>query len=186
MLPVLALVWAGVTIGGSLIAAPAKFGAPSIDVATALAVGREQFFWIWIAEGALCAALIGALVFRAVAARWWMWPPVAVFALQQLVLVPLLDARTVRTIAGESVPESNLHLVCPCSNSWKVAARRRRIAALRSAPPPALQRPPVDIRPDVQRSELQRSVRDTAVADRSGRSAPAGWGPPLANTPRGR
>ncbi|MCY4600935.1 MAG: hypothetical protein OXF27_13565 [Acidobacteria bacterium] len=142
LLPVLALVWAGVTIGGSLIAAPAKFGAPSIDMATALAVGREQFFWIWIAEGALCAALIGALVFRAVAARWWMWPPVAVFALQQLVLVPLLDARTVRTIAGESVPESNLHLVFTVLEFLKVGALvAAGIAALRSAPPEALRRP---------------------------------------------
>ena len=71
-----ALVWAGVTIGGSLIAAPAKFGAPSLDLPTALEVGRAQFFWVGIAEGALCAALVGAFVFRPPVARWWLAAPV--------------------------------------------------------------------------------------------------------------
>ena len=132
---VLVLVWAGVTIGGSLIAAPAKFGAPSLDIPMALEVGREQFFWVGIAEGAACAALIAALVFRAAAALWWMWTPVAVFAIQYLFLMPLLDARTVRTIAGESVPESNLHLIFVVLELVKVAALvAAGVAALRSAP----------------------------------------------------
>ncbi len=121
-LPVLVLVWAGVTIGGSLIAAPAKFGAPSLDLTTALEVGREQFFWVGVAEGAACAALIGALLFRAAGAVWWMWAPVAVFAVQRIVLMPLLDARTVRTIAGETMPESNLHMVFVVLEFVKVAA----------------------------------------------------------------
>ena len=134
LLPVLVLVWAGVTIGGSLIAAPAKFGAPSLDLPTALEVGREQFFWVGVAEGAACAALIGALVFRAAGAAWWMWAPVAVFAVQRIVLMPLLDARTVRTIAGENVPESNLHLVFVVLEFLKVAALvAAGIAAMRIA-----------------------------------------------------
>ena len=41
-LPVLMLVWAGVTIGGSLIAAPAKFGAPSLDLRMALEVATSS------------------------------------------------------------------------------------------------------------------------------------------------
>ena len=131
--PVLVLVWAGVTIGGSLIAAPAKFGAPSLDLSTALEVGREQFFWVGVAEGAACAALIGALVFRVAGAAWWMWTPVAVYAFQYLVLMPLLDARTVRTIAGESVPESNRHLVFVVLEFLKVAALLAAgVAALRT------------------------------------------------------
>lgn len=136
--PVLVLVWAGVTIGGSLIAAPAKFAAPSLDLRTALEVGHEQFFWIWIAERALCAALIGALVFRPSAARWWLAAPILVFALQQLFVVPLLDARTVRIIAGESVPDSRLHLVFAVLEFVKVATLvAAGIVTLRtdSAPP---------------------------------------------------
>ena len=136
LLPVLVLVWAGVAIGGSLIAAPAKFGAPSLDLPTALEVGREQFFWVGVAEGAACAALIGALVFRAAGAVWWMWAPVAVFAVQRLLLMPLLDARTLRSIAGETVPESRLHLVFVVLEFLKVAALvAAGIAAVRSAPP---------------------------------------------------
>ena len=42
----IALVWAGVAIGGSLIATPAKFQAPSLSMTTALEVGRAQFFWV--------------------------------------------------------------------------------------------------------------------------------------------
>ena len=134
LVPVVALVWAGVTIGGSLIAAPAKFDAPSLDLPTALEVGRAQFFWVGIAEGALCAALIAVLVFRPPVARWWLAPPVLVFALQQLVLMPLLDARTVRTIAGESVGESPLHHIFAVLEVLKVAALiAAGIAALRAA-----------------------------------------------------
>ena len=133
LVPVLALVWAGVTIGGSLIAAPAKFGAPSLDLPTALEVGRAQFFWVGIAEGALCAALVGAFVFRPPVARWWLAAPVLVFALQQLVLMPLLDARTLRTISGESVGESHLpSLRCARIPESRGARRgRRRRAAPR-------------------------------------------------------
>ena len=137
-LPVLMLVWAGVTIGGSLIAAPAKFGAPSLDLRMALEVGHEQFFWIWIAERVLCAVLICALVFRPAAARWWLAAPILVFALQQLFVVPLLDARTVRIIVGETVPESRLHLVFAVLEFVKVAALvAAGIVALRtgSSPP---------------------------------------------------
>ena len=136
--PVLLLLWAGVTIGGSLIAAPAKFGAPSLDLPTALEVGREQFFWVGVAEGAACAALIGALVFRAAGAVWWLWVPVGLFAVQRLVLMPLLDARTVRAIAGESLPDSYLHLVFVVLEFVKVAALvAGGIAALRTVPRPA-------------------------------------------------
>lgn len=135
--PALVLVWAGVAIGGSLIAAPAKFGAPTVGLPAALEIGREQFFWLGVAEGAACAALIGALVLRAAGALWWMWAPVAVFAVQRLVLMPLLDARTLRTIAGESVPDSNLHLVFVVLEFVKVAALvAAGIAALRNAPMP--------------------------------------------------
>ena len=129
-----ALVWAGVTIGGSLIAAPAKFGAPSLDLPTALEVGRAQFLWVGIAEGALCAALVGAFVFRPPVARWWLAAPVLLFAVQRFVLMPLLDARTLRTISGESVGESHLHLVFVALEFLKVGALvAAGVAALRPA-----------------------------------------------------
>ncbi len=53
-----AALWAGTVLGGSLIAAPAKFQAPSLTRAVALDVGRMQFYWLGIAEMALCALLL--------------------------------------------------------------------------------------------------------------------------------
>lgn len=109
--PVLALLWAGVSLGGSLVAAPAKFRAPSLDRPTALDVGRAQFLWVGVTEGVLCIALVGALVLRPVPVWQWMVAPVALFAIQRLVVMPPLDARTRRAIAGEPVEASHLHTI---------------------------------------------------------------------------
>ena len=66
-------------------------------------------------------------------ARWWLAAPVLVFALQQLVLMPLLDARTLRTISGESVGESHLHLVFVVLELLKVGTLvATAVAALRA------------------------------------------------------
>lgn len=109
--PGVALVWAGVSLGGSLIAAPAKFQAPSLTLPTALEVGRAQFLWVGIGEGILCAAFLLALVlFRGV--NWGLAViPVLLFAVQRLVVMPPLDARTLQVIAGQDVGESGLHVV---------------------------------------------------------------------------
>lgn len=105
----LAGVWAGVVLGGSLIAAPAKFQAPSLTREVALEVGRAQFAWLGIAELLLCAALLVA----AFGTSWFRWAlgATVVFGLQRLALMPILDARTVRIIAGEPVEPSMLHAV---------------------------------------------------------------------------
>lgn len=110
-LPVVALVWAGVTIGGSMIAAPSKFQAASLTLAQTLEVGRAQFFWLGVAESLLCAALIGVIALRPANARLRMGAPILVFGIQWLIVMPFLDDRTVRRIAGEPVGESHLHLV---------------------------------------------------------------------------
>ena len=52
--------------------------------------------------------------------------------------MPLLDARTVRTIAGENVGESHLHLVFVALECLKVGLLvAAGIAALRATPPEA-------------------------------------------------
>ena len=111
LVPVLALLWAGVSLGGSLVAAPAKFRAPSLDRPTALEVGRAQFFWVGVTEAVLCAVLIGALVLDATGPWRWLVVPVVLFAIQRLVIMPPLDARTRRLIREERVGASRLHLV---------------------------------------------------------------------------
>lgn len=54
----LAGVWAGVVIGGSLVAAPARFQAPSFTPDVALEVRRAQFAWLGVTEVILCVALL--------------------------------------------------------------------------------------------------------------------------------
>ena len=120
-LPVVALVWAGVTIGGSMIAAPSKFQAASLTLAQTLEVGRAQFFWLGVAESLMCAALIGVLALRPANARLRMGAPVLVFGVQWLIVMPFLDDRTVRRITGEPVGESHLHLVFVVLDILKVA-----------------------------------------------------------------
>jgi len=114
----IALLWAGAVIGGSLIAAPAKFQVEELTLSVALEVGRVQFTWLAIAELTLVGLAVFAHVFagnRRVELRRWpsalFAVAIAIFAVQQLALMPQLHARSLRIIAGESVPESRLHLV---------------------------------------------------------------------------
>ena len=107
---VLALVWAGVSLGGSLIATPAKFAAPSLTMPTALEVGRAQFQWVGIGEMLLAAGLISTLLI--IGKMDWRLAavPVGLFAIQRLAVMPSLDARTLQVIAGEPVGPSSLHI----------------------------------------------------------------------------
>ena len=109
--PVLALIWAGVSLGGSLVAAPAKFEAPSLDLPTALEVGRAQFFWLGFTEAVLCALLTLAWLAGRRTNGAWMIAPIGLFALQRLAVMPTLDARTVAIIGGATPGESALHLI---------------------------------------------------------------------------
>ena len=111
LVPLLALIWAGVSLGGSLVAAPAKFRAPSLDRPTALEVGRAQFYWVGVTEGALCVGLIAALVVVAADAWRWMAVPITLFAIQRFVVMPPLDARTVQAIQGASARARHLHTI---------------------------------------------------------------------------
>ncbi|MEM6704925.1 MAG: hypothetical protein AAF690_19560 [Acidobacteriota bacterium] len=103
--------WAGLSLGGSLIAAPAKFQAPSLTRTVALDVGRAQFYWLTATEVLLGLALLLALA--RIAGGRWRWPLVAsgLFALQQAVIMPPLDARTLQIIGGAELASSPLHVV---------------------------------------------------------------------------
>ncbi|MBL4892721.1 MAG: hypothetical protein JKX91_13040 [Rhizobiaceae bacterium] len=109
--PFIAILWAGIAIGATLIATPVKFLAPSLALSTALEIGRATFYWVGIAEAVLCAIFIIA-VFAFGGIRWtFAFVPIALFAIQRLGLMPILDSRTVEIIAGNSVEDSNLHVV---------------------------------------------------------------------------
>jgi hypothetical protein len=111
-------VWAGLLIGVSFVATPAKFLAPSLPLAQALDVGRWTFHVLAWIEWALVAvvALLLALTLRSGGVRIGLAAGLVavaatVLAAESLVLRPLLDARVVRIIAGESVPPSPWHNV---------------------------------------------------------------------------
>jgi len=112
------LLWAGAVIGGSLIAAPAKFQVEELTMPVALLVGQSQFTWLAIAELILIGLASVNLVFannRGEELRRWssvlLGIAIVIFAVQQLVLMPQLHSRSLRIIAGETVKENWLHLV---------------------------------------------------------------------------
>ncbi len=103
--------WAGAVIGGSLIAAPAKFTATSLTMAVALDVGRAQFYWLGVAEVVFCVALVLSVMWSARKLRWqWVVVALILFAVQRLAIMPLLDERAVKVIAGGAPERGNLHL----------------------------------------------------------------------------
>lgn len=107
--PFFAILWAGLALGATLIATPVKFLAPSLTFPAALEIGRATFYWVGIVEAALCISLIIAiLTFGGI--RWRIAIiPIALFAIQRIGLMPVLDERTVEIIAGNTVRKSNLH-----------------------------------------------------------------------------
>lgn len=105
------LVWAGVVIGVSFLATPAKFLAPTLTLPVALDVGRHTFGVlrpVEIAWAALTLALawLGRARLRAALAALW-----TTLALELLWLVPTLDARALRVVAGETIPPTYHHVV---------------------------------------------------------------------------
>ena len=123
-LAAIALIWAGMIIGVSMLATPVKFSAPSLTLPVALDVGRVTFHLFARVEWALAVALVIA----GLAAQWRLsWLSigfvVVVIALQALWLLPALGVRTTAVISGVTPPPSALH-------TWYVAAEAAKILTL--------------------------------------------------------
>lgn len=140
-----ATLWLGVLLGVSFLATPVKFQAPSLDLPTALDVGRVTFALFAKVEWALCALLLlAALLSRG--SRFFGWAGIAGLALillaQALWLLPVLDARVGRIIEGVAVPPTSHHILYIAADSMKAilllalsVAALRRLAASREAAP---------------------------------------------------
>lgn len=134
-----AVLWLGFLLGVSFLATPVKFHAPTLDLPTALDVGRVTFALFARTEWVLCALLAAAALllpgpwFRAGAGVL-----VLVVVMQALWLLPILDERILRIIAGEAVPATYHHvlyivveackalllLLLSIAALWRVAAAR--------------------------------------------------------------
>lgn len=103
-------IWAGMSIGVSFLATPAKFGAPSLTLPVALDVGRHTFGVfnpIEIGLAVIATALAALARRRAILALVAL--VATVVALQAVWLLPVLDARVETILAGGAVPSSPLH-----------------------------------------------------------------------------
>jgi hypothetical protein len=109
----LIMLWAGVLIGISFLAAPAKFNAPSLTLPVAMEVGRQEF-------GILNRVEIGFAVLTLALAAYvrpgrLIWLALAIAALvvaaQALWLLPVLDARALAIIQGETPQPAPWHMI---------------------------------------------------------------------------
>ena len=107
-------VWFGLLGGISFLEAPLKFQAPGITIPLGLGIGRLVFFALNKIEIVLAILMIFSYVKAKPKNRF----PLVSFAvvafllfLETVWLLPVLDARAVRIVGGETVPDSNLHLI---------------------------------------------------------------------------
>jgi len=117
LLPIISFLWAGVLLGTSFLATPAKFLAPSLSLPEALEVGRVTFMVLsWVEYGFLIVFSLSLLLYLR-SSRLKTVQIGAVFilismiALQQIWILPELNYRTTLVIQGAVLERSNLHFM---------------------------------------------------------------------------
>ena len=101
--------WAGVVLGVSFIATPAKFFAPHLEMPVALEVGKATFHIFNKVEWIICMGIL-ALTFISKGSlfRWiFIGSLVALLSLKTFYLLPALDIRANRVIAG-GIPQPGI------------------------------------------------------------------------------
>lgn len=132
-----ALMWAGIVIGVSFIATPAKFGATSLSLPVAIEIGRQTFRVLHYWELGLAAVTIALLLWRRPARPIVIGSVLAigVLAVQLLVLMPALAPASDSVISGGESTRALLHWVFIASEAAKVAILLVT-AYLATRPPP--------------------------------------------------
>lgn len=116
--------WAGTTIGISMIATPVRFTALSITRPIALDVGRVVFAALNKAELALLVVLLVVVRAAGLARQWWgICAFLALIVLAQGVwLIPELATRTDIIISGGEPPPSYAHAIYSSLELAKIAS----------------------------------------------------------------
>jgi hypothetical protein len=96
------MLWAGVLIGVSFLAAPAKFDAPGLSLPMAMEIGRREFGTLNLAEIALAVVALALAAYLRPERAIWLGLGLAalIVALRWLWLLPMLDARAELIIQG--------------------------------------------------------------------------------------
>jgi hypothetical protein len=107
----LILLWAGVLIGVSFLAAPAKFAAPSLSLPVAMDVGRQEFGTLNLVEIAFAVLTLALAALARPGRTIWLGIVTAalIVAAQALWLLPVLDARAALIIQGGTPPAAPWH-----------------------------------------------------------------------------
>lgn len=108
------ILWLGTLLGVSFLATPVKFTAPSLDLPTALDVGRVTFALFAKVERVLAVLLVAAALLSGSPRIPYLLcggALVAILAVQGLWLLPVLDWRLGLVVSGMPVPPSDHHLL---------------------------------------------------------------------------
>ncbi len=108
-----AVLWAGMIVGVSFIATPAKFLAPSLGDRTAFDVGRATFELFCSIEVGLALVLLGLVLYawRRLTLIGLAVSVLAITFMQAFVVLPVLSDRVAAIVAGYGVPPSHVHLL---------------------------------------------------------------------------
>jgi hypothetical protein len=109
----LTMLWAGVLIGVSFLAAPAKFNALSLSLPVAMEVGRREFGLLNRVEigFAVLALALAALARPGHVVALGLAIAALVVAVQALWLLPVLDARALAITQGEALQPAPWHML---------------------------------------------------------------------------
>jgi len=109
---IIAAIWIGLILGVSFFAATIKFMAVGVPLEQLLAVGKVTFQAFWWIELAAFVLLVSTVL--TVCTRGVLIGILLLFLLlliQHFGVLPGLDTELNRTVAGETVEETNLHFV---------------------------------------------------------------------------
>jgi hypothetical protein len=107
----LIMLWAGVLIGVSFLAAPAKFGASGLSLPVAMEIGRREFGALNLTEIALALATLALAAYVRPGRAIWLGLGLAalIVVLQWFWLLPVLDARAELIIQGDTPEPAPWH-----------------------------------------------------------------------------
>jgi hypothetical protein len=118
----IAAIWIGLILGVSFFAAPIKFTAVGVALEQLLAVGKVTFLAFWWIEILAFALLVCASL--KIRTRGLLIGILLLFLLlltQHFGILPGLDTELDRTVAGETIEETNLHFVYVAIDCLKLA-----------------------------------------------------------------